>query len=123
MELSFAGIGQVACTFQTEAQEEEDTVKLAIGHVVALTAASTVGFGTAGAAPCGVILALEKDQTATVQVDGFAKVTYSGSAAPTVGWGSLGVDGSGGVQAASTGGAPALVVSADSAAKTAVICL
>ena len=121
MELSFAGIGQVACTFQTEAQEEEDTVKLAVGHVVALTAANTVGLGTAGAAPCGVILALEKDQTATVQVDGFAKVAYSGSAAPTVGWGSLGVDGSGGVQVTSTGGRTMLIVQVDTAAKTAVI--
>lgn len=72
MELSFDGIGQVAATFQTEAQEAEDTAKLSTGHVVALTAANTVGFGTAGAAPCGVVLALEGDQTAAVQVEGFA---------------------------------------------------
>ena len=121
MELSFAGIGQVAATFQTEVQEDDDSKKLAIGHVVALTAANTVGFGTAGAAPCGVILALEKDQTAAVQVDGFAQVMYSGSAAPTVGWGALGVDGSGGVQVASTGGRSVLIVQVDTAAKTAVI--
>ena len=97
MELSFDGIGQVAATFQTEAQEAEDTAKLSTGHVVALTAANTVGFGTAGAAPCGVVLALEGDQTAAVQVEGFARVSYSGAAAPAVGWTSLGVDGSGGV--------------------------
>lgn len=121
MELSFAGIGQVAATFQTEVQEEEAAVKLAIGHVVALTAANTVGLGTAGAAPCGVVLALEKDQTATVQVDGFVKVSYSGTSAPTVGWGSLGVDGSGGVQVASTGGRSMLIVQVDTTAKTAVI--
>lgn len=121
MELSFAGIGQVAATFQTEVQEDEDTKKLAIGHVVALTGANTVGLGTAGAAPCGVILALEKDRTATVQVDGFAQVAYSGSTVPTVGWGALGVDGSGGIQVASTGGRSVLIVQVDTAAKTAVI--
>ena len=121
MELSFDGIGQVAATFQTEAQEAEDTAKLSTGHVVALTAANTVGFGTAGAAPCGVVLALEGDQTAAVQVEGFARVSYSGAAAPAVGWTSRGVDGSGGVQTASTGGRNVLVVQVDDAAKTAVI--
>ena len=121
MELSFDGIGQVAATFQTEAQEAEDTAKLATGHVVALTAANTVGFGTAGAAPCGVVLALEGDQTAAVQVEGFARVSYSGAAAPAVGWSILGVDGDGGVQTASTGGRSVLVVQVDDAAKTAVI--
>ena len=121
MELSFDGIGQVAATFQTEAQEAEDTAKLATGHVVALTAANTVGFGTAGAAPCGVVLALEGDQTAAVQVEGFARVSYSGAAAPAVGCTSLGVDGNGGVQTASTGGRSVLVVQVDDAAKTAVI--
>ena len=113
MELSFDGIGQVAATFQTEAQEAEDTAKLATGHVVALTAANTVGFG--------VVLALEGDQTAAVQVEGFARVSYSGAAAPAVGWTSLGVDGNGGVQTASTGGRSVLVVQVDDAAKTAVI--
>lgn len=55
MELSFDGIGQVAATFQTEAQEAEDTAKLSTGHVVALTAANTVGFGHRRGSPlrCG----------------------------------------------------------------------
>ncbi|HIT32416.1 MAG TPA: hypothetical protein IAC25_06270 [Candidatus Enterenecus stercoripullorum] len=118
MELSFEGIGQVAATFATQEAQEE---KLSIGQVVTLTAEGTVGLGTAGAAPCGVILALEKDQKATVQVDGFVQVAYTGDTAPTVGWGSLGVDGNGGVQVASSGGRSCLIVQVDTAAKTAVI--
>ena len=120
MELSYEGIGQVAATFETQAVQEDDD-KLAIGDVVALTAGGTVGFGTAGAAPCGVVLTLEKDQKAAVQVDGFATVAYTGSAAPAVGWTGLAVDGAGGVQAASSGGRSCLVVRVDTAAKTAVI--
>ncbi len=118
MELSFEGIGQVAATFATQEAQEK---KLAIGHVVTLTAGGTVGLGTAGAAPCGVILALEKDQKATVQVDGFVQVAYTGDTAPTVGWDALGVDGSGSVQAVAAGGLNCLVVQVDTAAKTAVI--
>ena len=118
MEISFAGIGQVAATFAVTQTEEKP---LAIGHAVALTAADTAGLGSAGAAPCGVILSLDKDDRAAVQVDGFVQVAYSGQTAPTVGWGTLGVDGSGGVQAVSTGGRPCLIVSVDTTGKTAVI--
>ena len=118
MELSFDGIGQVAATFATQETEEKP---LAIGMAVALTGDGTVGLGTAGAAPCGVILALEGDQTAAVQVSGFVRVGYTGSTAPTVGWGSLGVDGSGGVQTVSTGGRSVLIVQVDSVDKSAVI--
>ncbi len=121
MELSFDGIGQVAATFQTEAQEAEDTAKLSTGHVVALTAANTVGFGTAGAAPCGVVLALEGDQTAAVQVEGFARVSYSGAAAPAVGWTSLGWTEAGAYRLPAPADAALLVVQVDDAAKTAVI--
>ena len=118
MEISFAGIGQVAATFAVTQTEEKP---LSIGHAVALTAADTVGLGSAGAAPCGVILSLDKDDKAAVQVEGFATVAYTGSAAPAVGWTGLAVDGAGGVQAASSGGRSCLVVRVDTAAKTAVI--
>ena len=118
MEFSFAGIGQVAATFAVTQTEEKP---LSIGHAVALTAADTVGLGSAGAAPCGVILSLDKDDKAGVQVEGFATVAYTGSATPAVGWTGLAVDGSGGVQAASSGGRSCLVVRVDTAAKTAVI--
>ena len=114
MELSYEGIGQVAATFATQETEE---APLAIGHAVTLTAAETVGLGSAGGALCGVIAGLEKDQKAAVQVDGFATVAYTGSAAPAVGWTGL----AGGVQAASSGGRSCLVVRVDTAAKTAVI--
>lgn len=118
MEISFEGIGQAAATFAAAQTQEKP---LAVGHAVALTAAGTVGLGAAGAAPCGVILSLEEDGRAAVQVDGFAQVAYSGQTAPAVGWGALGVDGSGGVQAVTTGGRPCLIVSVDTGAKTAVI--
>ena len=118
MELSYEGIGQVAATFATQETEE---APLAIGHAVTLTAAETVGLGSAGGALCGVIAGLEKDQKAAVQVEGFVTVAYTGSAAPAVGWTGLAVDGAGGVQAASSGGRSCLVVRVDTAAKTAVI--
>ena len=118
MELSFAGIGQVAATFAAQDTEEKP---LAVGMAVALTGEGTVGFGSAGAALCGVILSLDRDGKAAVQVDGFAEVGYTGTTAPTVGWGTLGVDGSGGVQVVSTGGRSCLIVQVDSGNKTAVI--
>ena len=120
MELSYEGIGQVAATFETQAVQE-DGKALAIGDVVALTAGGTVGFGTAGAAPCGVVLTLEGDQKAAVQVGGFVQVAYTGDTAPALGWTALGVNGTGGVQTVSTGGRDCLVVQVDAAAKTAVI--
>ena len=118
MELSYEGIGQVAATFASQQTQE---APLAIGHAVTLTAADTVGLGSAGGALCGVIVGLEKDGKAAVQVAGFATVAYTGSTAPTVGWTGLTVDGDGGVQTAGTGGRGCLVVRVDSAAKTAVI--
>ena len=56
-----------------------------------------------------------------VQVKGFLTVSTTGTV--NLGRVSLEADGTGGVQAATTGGVTALVVSVDSAAKTAVICL
>ena len=52
---------------------------------------------------------------------GFLTVSTTGTV--NLGRVSLEADGTGGVQAATTGGVTALVVSVDSAAKTAVICL
>lgn len=121
MEISFDGIGQVVATFDSQVADGDSGKQLAIGQVVALTGDGTVGLATAGTSPCGVIVALEKDQRAAVQVSGFAQVGYSGSAAPALGWTALAVDGSGGVQTASSGGRSCLVVHVDTGAKTAVI--
>ena len=50
MDICFEGVGQVAATFQAA----DGAVKP--GQAVTLTAGSTVGLGTAGAALCGVAL-------------------------------------------------------------------
>ncbi|HJH61847.1 MAG TPA: hypothetical protein IAC84_01030 [Firmicutes bacterium] len=121
MDISFAGIGQVAATFEAQEPTGGSLERLEIGMAVALTEANTVGLGASGNSPCGVILALEKDGKATVQVDGFAQVGYSGASAPAVGWVNLAVDGAGKVQVASTGGRSCLVVQVDTSAQTAVI--
>lgn len=121
MDISFAGIGQVAATFEVQEPTGGSVERLEIGMAVTLTAANTVGIGAADGTLCGVILALEKDGKATVQVDGFAKVGYSGATAPAVGWVNLAVDGAGKVQVASTGGRSCLVVQVDTSAQTAVI--
>ena len=118
MELSYEGIGQVAATFATQQPEGE---ALALGQAVAVTAEGTVGLGAAGDGLCGVIVSLEKDEKAAVQVEGFVQVAYTGEQAPALGWATLGVDGAGGVQTVSTGGRGCLVVQVDAAAKTAVI--
>ena len=112
MEISFEGIGQVAATFA-----KEDGVEA--GMAVVLTANNAVGMGTDGAAPCGVVLTAKEDSCA-VQVGGFAKVTYTGTA-PTVGYGMVGVDGNGAIRTVTDGGLNCLIVQVDTDDMTAVI--
>lgn len=111
MDICFEGVGQVAATFQAAAVEP--------GQAVTLTAGSTVGLGTAGAALCGVALSGVRGGVAAVQIGGLAEVGYTGTA-PTVGWNELACDGQGGVKTAE-GGAKYLVLSVDTDRKTAVI--
>ena len=67
-------------------------------------------------------LALEwaADGMAAVQLFGLAQVSYSGTA-PAVGWATLAGDGKGAVKTVTSGGVKLLVLSVDTAAKTAVI--
>lgn len=132
MSISFEGIGEVTATFLLA---EGSAVKP--GNVVCLTGNDTVGLGSAGKVPCGVAVSVAEDGYVAVQLGGLAEVSYSGSTAPTAGWNTLEADGSGGVKVAAAGtatqssestgstGSPAglscLVVSVDTAAKTAVI--
>ena len=90
------------------------------GQVVKITANGEVGACSANDAFAGLALST-RESFAGVQVKGFLTVPTTGTV--NLGRVSLAADGSGGVQAASTGGVPALVVSVDTAAGTAVICL
>ena len=112
MEICFEGVGQTAATFQVEG-----TVKP--GMAVILTGNGKVGPGTAGKAPCGVVLGGVRGGAAAVQIGGVAQVGYSG-AVPKAGWQELACDGTGGVTV-TAGGVKWLVLSVDTKAKTAVV--
>ncbi|MEG0440985.1 MAG: hypothetical protein RR544_01605 [Oscillospiraceae bacterium] len=114
MKVSFEGIGEVAVTcFAGET--------VAKGDVVKMTGNGTVGACAAGDAFCGVALGGAERGTAAVQMGGCCAVSYSGTA-PTVGWTKISADGAKGVKADATAtGTAYLVLSVDTAAKTAVI--
>lgn len=112
-KVSFDDIGAVVATF---AAKEDVTA----GQVVKITANGEAGACSANDAFAGLALSV-RGGFAGVQVKGFMTVTTTGTV--NLGRVNLAADGSGGVQAASSGGVPALVVSVDSTAKTAVICL
>ena len=113
MGISFEGIGQVMATF---AVEEGMTA----GSVVTMTDDGTVGLGSAGDLPCGVLLHGEEDGMGAVQMEGMVSVCYTGSA-PAVGYGMLVCDGQGGVKAVDANGLTCLVISVDGGSQTAVI--
>ena len=112
-KISFEDIGAVVATFAAKS----DTVP---GQVVKITANGEVGACSANDAFTGLALSL-RDGYAGVQLQGFFPVSTTGTV--NLGRCNLAADGSGGVQAATTGGVPALVVQVDSTTKTAVICL
>ena len=116
MNISFDGIGEVIATFAVEADAE-----LAPGDAVVITGDGEVGLGSDGGQICGVAVTVAQDGYAGVQIGGLARVRYSGTVAPAVGWDLLSTDGAGGVKAPATGGAACLVVSVDEEAETAVI--
>lgn len=112
-KVSFEDIGAVIATFAAK-----DGVKP--GQMVKITANGEVGACSANDAFAGQAQSV-RGGFAGVQVKGFLTLPITGSVA--LGRVSLAADGTGGVQTASTGGVPALVVSVDAAAKTAVVCL
>ncbi len=116
MSISFDGIGEVAATFQVEA---DGGVKA--GDVVCITGDGEVGLGSAGGQFFGVALNVSEDGYAGVQIDGLAEVNYSGTTAPEPGWELLSADGNGGVTVVEKNGMSYLVVSVDEEAKTAVV--
>lgn len=115
MNICFDGIGDMVATFAVEKGAE-----LAMGDAVAAVDNATVGLGADGGLPCGVVVSVEEDGCAAVQVGGFACVKYSGTA-PAAGWANLCVDGTGKVKVTSGSGIHVLVAAVDTAAMTAVI--
>lgn len=115
MGISFEGIGQVLATF---AVEEGVTA----GSVVTITENGTVGLGSDGSLPCGVLLHGEEDGMGAVQLEGLVSVGYTGTV-PALGYGMLACDGQGGVKAVDAGGLTCLVVSVDEDSQSAVIML
>lgn len=116
MSISFNGIGEVIATFKVE-----DMEALNAGDAVVITGDGEIGLGADGEQICGVVIGVEEDGCAAVQMDGLVQVNYSGSTAPETGWELLCVDGTGCVKAVESGGVSCLVVSVDEEAKTAVI--
>ena len=115
MDICFEGVGQTAATFQAE----EDVKP---GMAVTMTGNGQVGAGQDGDLPCGVALGGVRGGAAAVQIRGAAQVSCSGETALAAGWQELVCDGEGGVKAAS-GGVSWLVLSVDTAANTAVVCM
>lgn len=127
MDICFEGVGQTAATFQAG-----EGVKP--GMAVAMTGNGAVGLGSDGALPCGVVLGGVRDGAAAVQIGGAAEVAYSGDTAPTAGWQELVLNGAGGVRLANKvadqaagktveSGLLCLVLTVDTTAKTAVVCM
>ena len=110
MSISFGGIGEMCVTMKTSGT-------VAKGSPVKLCANGTVTACSAGDRLVGVVVDKAEDGYATVQLAGFAEVGYTGTA-PSVGFGLLGADGSGGVKTVASGGGEYVIVTVDTAAKT-----
>lgn len=110
MNVSFEGIGHVSATFAA------DTVK--VGAVCKMAQNGKVAGCQDGEDFCGKIESVRKG-FAGVQLHGFAEVSYSGTEL-NVGRSILAADGKGGVKS-HTAGKSYLIVSVDTASKTAII--
>lgn len=110
MKFSFEGIGHMSATFQTDSQST--------GIVCKMTGSAKVGPCADGDAFIGVVESVRMG-AAGVQLHGFARVGYTGTA-PKVGYAVLAADGQGGVKTNTTG-RTCLVVEVDEGNKTATI--
>ena len=100
MAVSFQGFHETAATFDVSGTISE-------GAPVKLCGNGKVSACAAGESFCGVALAV-REGFATVQLGGYALLSYSGTA-PTVGYNALAADGKGGVKVLE-GGRSLLVV-------------
>ena len=116
MSMCFDGIGEVVATFQVE-----DGAELTAGNAVVITGNGEVGLGADGDKLCGIVLHMEEDGYASVQIGGLVETGYSDAAAPVAGWGMLCVDGAGKIKSVDSDGVDCMVISVDENAMTAVI--
>lgn len=114
MDICFEGVGQVAATFRVAGENVQP------GMAVTFTDNGTVGLGTDGDLPCGVLLGGARGGAAAVQIGGAVKAAYTGTA-PKAGWQKLVLDGKGCIRTVTTGGLNCLVLAADEDNSTAVI--
>lgn len=110
MSVAFNGMENQVVTFRAETGEA--------GDVVAMEYNDQVTTASDGTAPVGILLNKRCDYGA-VQIKGFVQVSYSGSAAPSLGWNSFVADGEGGLRLAADGetGRPCLVVNLNTYSK------
>lgn len=111
MAVAFNGMESLVVTFQAGA--------ITAGNFAAMSENDTVKDAPAGTAPVGLALN-KRGEHAAVQIRGYVKCKYSGSAAPALGWNQLVADGSGGLCLAESGktGRVCLVVHVDTTNKT-----
>ena len=109
MSVSFGGIGEEMITFYA-------TSDVAEGMPVAVSANGKVDKAGSAAKFCGVAIKVARDGHALIQTKGYVNLEYSGSTAPTVGYGNLAADGAGKVVPNSAGNSY-LIVDVDSTAK------
>lgn len=89
---------------------------LEVGDLCKISAAKTVAKTASGDVPFGLVVGL-RGGVATVQMGGYVTLPYSGTA-PTVGFGKLAADGSGGMKTVSSGGRDYFICEVDAVAGT-----
>ena len=109
MNVSFGGIGEIAATFKTSGTVNK-------GNLVKMASGGTVAACAEDDRFCGVALSVAADGFATVQLRGFARVGYTGTA-PTVGYAKL-LAGAANKVAADDDGDEYLVIEVDTSAST-----
>ena len=111
MAVAFNGMESLVVTFQAGA--------ITAGSFAAMSENDTVKDAPDGTAPVGLALN-KRGEHAAVQIRGYVKCKYTGSAAPALGWNQMVTDGTGGLRLASSGetGRACLVVQMDATSKT-----
>ncbi len=107
--IRFNGIMNEVATFEADSPVEA-------GVPVALSGNGKVAAAEASALFCGVAVNHSRGLQG-VQLRGYAELTYSGTAAPAVGYNLLAADGSGGVKVVEEAGRQILAVNVDTAKK------
>ncbi len=109
MNVSLEGFNSKTATFAAAADVKK-------GNPVTFTSNYTVGVAGSGVAFCGVCVDV-RDGYATVQLCGYCRAKYSGSA-PVVGYSLLAGDGSANVKTMSSNGTAVSVIDVDTTEKT-----